>query len=131
MQAAVAVMVSAVLAAGPPTVISGATKRPEHVGQCFNTRVLSVGTRLGDGQGRNDPGSGSAITLADGHGNVSYEQLPGIDRSRPGDRVRLCVIRLPEDCPKGDTRGITYRGRNLRTGLTWTASDFEHGCGGG
>ena len=131
MQAVSAVLVSALLAAGTPTVISGVTKRPEHVGQCFDTRVVSVGTRLGYGQGRDDPGSGSAITLADGHSNVSYEQLPGIDQSRPGDRVRLCVIRLPEDCPKGDTRGITYRGANLRTGLSWKASDFQHGCGGG
>jgi len=116
-------------AAGPRTIVSGATHRPEHVGQCFRTRVKRVTTRLED-NGRPVPDSGSAIELADGHDNESYEQLPGIDRSRPGDPIQLCVTALPRHCPRGDTRGILYRGRNLRTGLTWKAADAEHMCGG-
>jgi hypothetical protein len=115
--------------AQPRTAVSGVTHRPERLGQCFHTRVRRIESRLED-DGKPIPGSGSAIVLADGHYAVAYEQLPGIDRSRPGDPVRLCVIDLPRHCPAGDTRGILYRGRNLRTGLSWKAADAEHMCGG-
>ena len=111
------------LSAAP--VLSSITNRPERVGQCFSTRVSKVTGRLGDG-----PGSGSAIMLADGHYNVDYEQLPGIDRSRRGDRVRLCIVYRPDDCPPNDTRGFMFWGLNLRTGRSWIASDEEHQCGG-
>ncbi len=109
--------------------VSGLTHRPERLGQCFLTRVKRVETRLED-NGKSIVGSGSAIELADGHYNVDYEQLPGIDRSRRGDLARLCVIALPGRCPAGDTRGLFYRGENLRTGLSWKAHDAEHMCGG-
>ena len=108
---------------------SDVMKRSEHPGECFTTRVKRVSNRLEDAD-RPVPGSGSAIVLADGHYNVSYDQLPGVDRSRTGDRVRLCVISVPRHCPAGDNRGITYRGRNRRTGLSWRATDAEHSCGG-
>ena len=115
--------------AQPRAMASSVTRRPEHLGQCFITRVKRVEARLED-HGRFVAGSGSAIELADGHYNVDYDQIPAIDRSRPGDAVRLCVIALPRHCPPGDTRGIRYRGRNLRTGLGWKAADAEHMCGG-
>jgi hypothetical protein len=126
---ALACLTTASAGAQPRLVISVATHRPEFVGQCFATEVRKVETRLVD-NGQEIPGSGSEIELADGHVNTDYDQLPGIDRSRPGDPVRLCVISLPRRCPKGDTRGIRYRGRNLRTGLGWVAMDSEHMCGG-
>jgi hypothetical protein len=117
--------------AAPRSVVSSITHRPEHAGQCFSTRVRRVETRLQDGQGRDVPGTGSAIVFADGHLNVEYNAVAAMDRSRPGDRVRLCVRNLPAaSCPKGDNRGIVYRVRNLRTGMSWVSSDAEHGCGG-
>ncbi|HEY5411465.1 MAG TPA: hypothetical protein VIJ94_12145, partial [Caulobacteraceae bacterium] len=70
-----AVLAAAPAAAGSRTIVSGATHRSEHVGQCFRTRVERVTTRLED-NGRPVPDSGSAIELADGHDNDSYEQLP-------------------------------------------------------
>ena len=115
--------------AGDLAAWSDVTHRSEYRGECFTTRVKRVETRLED-NGRPVAGSGSAIVLADGHYNVSYDQLPGIDRSRPGDPVRLCVVAVPRHCPAGDNRGITYRGKNLRTGLSWRAPDAEHMCGG-
>ena len=116
-------------AAGSRAAYSDVTHRSEHLGQCFTSRVKHVESRLED-NGRPVADSGSAIVLADGHYNVSYEQLRGIDRSRPGDLIRLCVVAVPRHCPAGDHRGITYRGRNLRTGLSWRATDAEHFCGG-
>jgi len=127
---AYAMFASAVLATGSHSIVSSVTKHRQHIGQCFSTRVLRVENRLVDGDGRYVPNSGSAIAFADGHYNVSYDQLKAIDQSRPGDRVSLCVISIPRGCPSGDTRGIGYRGKNLRTGLTWRATDTEHLCGG-
>ncbi len=80
--------------AAPKMMVSGVTPRPEHVGQCFLTRVKRVETRLED-NGRPVPDSGSAIELADGRYNVSYDQVSAMDRSRPGDPVRLCVVPCP------------------------------------
>ena len=112
------------------SIVSEMTKRREHFGQCFRTRVLRVETRLVGGDGKPVADSGSAIAFADGHYNVSYDILPGIQRSRRGDPVKLCVIRIPTGCPPHDTRGILYRSLNLRTHLSWKATDTEHMCGG-
>ena len=116
-------------AAVSSSMISSVTKQPEYVGQCFLTSVVKVETRLEDA-GQSVPDSGSVIELLDGHYNVAYDLLPAISQSKKGDRIRLCVIHLPTHCPNGDTRGIRYRGRNLRTGMSWVASDAEHVCGG-
>jgi len=98
---------------------------PTQVGQCVQTRVKSVGTRL-----ENTPGSGSAIAYTNGGGQVSYDQVLGIDDSQAGDSVKLCLDSLPQDCPPGDDRGKVYSGTNLRTGETWSEADSEHSCGG-
>ena len=115
--------------ASPRTMLSDVTHRREHVGQCFQTRVARVETRLEDNHGP-VPGSGSQIEFTDGHVNVSYEQVSAIDHSKVGDPVRLCVVRLPTRCPPSDHRGISYRARNLRTGGRWALPDAEHMCGG-
>jgi hypothetical protein len=98
---------------------------PTQVGQCTQTTVKTVGTRL-DGT----PGSGSAIEYADGGSQVSYDQAPGIDDSQAGDAVKLCLVSIPQGCPAGDDRGKVYAGTNLRTGETWSEADSEHSCGG-
>jgi len=53
-----------------------------------------------------------------------------IAESHIGDKVRMCVVALPDHCPAGDFRGITYRAHNLRTGGEWEAGDSQHLCGG-
>lgn len=55
---------------------------------------------------------------------------PAITRSRIGDKVIMCVTHLPDNCPPGDFRGITYRTRDLRTGEEWEEGDSIHNCGG-
>ena len=62
------------------------------------------------------PDSGSAISYENGGVQVSYDELPGLKGSRVSDRVRLCLVSIPEDCPPGDDRGRAYRAKNLRTG---------------
>jgi hypothetical protein len=119
---------SAAQAAAPPSGMQPAAAAdvlPTTVGQCAQTTVKSVGTRL-DGT----PGSGSAISYSNGGGQVSYDQIPGIDGSQAGDAITLCLVSLPQNCPPGDDRGKVYSATNQRTGATWTEADSEHSCGG-
>jgi hypothetical protein len=104
---------------------------PKHVGQCSLTRVKKVETRLVNGA-TNKPmlGSGSAIEFANGGYQVSYQQEKGVDTSRPGDLVKMCLVSIPKGCPPGDYRGRMYRVTNLRTHGSWTLPDSEHMCGG-
>ena len=97
---------------------------PTEIGACSETTIKDIGYRLGD------PDSGSAISYANGGGQVSYDTIPEIHRSRVGDPVRLCLVSIPEDCPPGDDRGKVYSATNLRTGESWEAPDSQHSCGG-
>jgi hypothetical protein len=110
---------------------AAAAELPTRVGQCAQTQVKSVETRLADGQ-TNKPvaGSGSAITFVNGGYQVSYDQVAAVDASRAGDAVRLCLVSIPRDCPPGDNRGREYKTTNLRTHRTWRLPDAEHMCGG-
>lgn len=104
---------------------------PRQVGQCTRTVIAKIGQRLEDGStGRQIPGSGSAVNFANGGYQVSYDEIPQINRSRHGDPVRVCLVSLPKDCPPGDDRGRVYRTTNLRTRQSWTLPDSEHMCGG-
>jgi len=104
---------------------------PGRVGQCGETTIKKISQRLEDGStGRPIPGSGSAVNFANGGYQVSYEEEPAIGHSRRGDRVRICLVKLPEDCPPGDNRGRMYKTTNLRTHQSWTLPDSEHSCGG-
>ena len=98
---------------------------PTSVGQCSVTTVKQIESRL-EGM----PVSGSAISYFNGGYQVSYDIIPAIQASRPGDSVRLCLVLIPRHCPPGDVRGRVYRATNLRSGGTWTAPDSEHSCGG-
>lgn len=104
---------------------ASAAPLPTRVGACAATTVKTVEYRL-EGM----PSSGSAISYRNGGYQVSYDKIPAMAASRRGDPVRLCLVSVPQKCPKGDTRGRVYRATNLRTGRTWTAPDAEHSCGG-
>jgi len=98
---------------------------PTRVGQCVHTSIKEIGTRL-----ENMPGSGSAVSFKNGGDQVGYKTVPAIDHSKPGDPVRMCLVSIPRNCPKGDDRGRVYRTTNLRTHQTWTMPDSAHMCGG-
>jgi len=103
---------------------------PAQVGGCSIVIVKQVATRLQDEDGTPVPGSGSAIDYTNGGSQVSYDSIDGIDHSKRGDSVRVCLVAIPEHCPPGDNRGRIYTATNLRTHEQWTASDSEHSCGG-
>ena len=104
---------------------ASATNSVMHVGDCVETSVTLVGSRL---EGVADSGTG--VEFANGMSQVSYDVLPGVANSRVGDRVRLCLVSVPENCPPGDDRGRVFAGTNLRTNESWTAPDSQHMCGG-
>ena len=108
-----------------------AAELPGRVGTCIQTTVKRIGTRLTDGAtGQPIKGSGSAVEYSNKGYQVSYETEPAIMNSRVGDKVRICLISIPQHCPRGDGRGRIYRTTNLRTLQVWTLPDSEHTCGG-
>ena len=124
-----AASLSAVLIMAAAPVAAGAL--PTRVGACVVTTIELVETRLTDGA-TNQPiaGSGSAVRFANGGYQVSYDTVPAIEELRKGDRVRMCFVSRPLNCPKGDDRGKIYNSTNLRTHKNWRLPDLEHSCGG-
>jgi hypothetical protein len=124
---AVSITAALIMAAAP----AAAGALPTRVGACVVTTIASVETRLVDGATNQPvPGSGSAVRFANGGYQVSYDTVPAIDESRKGDRVRMCFISAPANCPKGDNRGKVYNSTNMRTHKSWRLPDSEHSCGG-
>ena len=105
---------------------SGWGKAPAmRVGQCVTTRIAEVGHRL---DGVDD--SGAAVSYENGATQVSYEESRVVRAWRAGDTVKLCLVSVPRDCPRGDGRGKVYRVTNLRTHGQWSSADSAHMCGG-
>lgn len=98
------------------------------LGSCYVSRVTAVEGRL-DGDTATGQ-SGSQVEFGNGVFQVSYETVPGIVHSRKGDKITMCVFKLPEACPRGDFRGVVYRTYNWRTKEKWTLPNAEHNCGG-
>jgi len=104
---------------------------PTRPGTCTWTKIKRLEHRLGEGKdGPFVPDSGSAVTFDNGGNQVSYEELDQIHHSRAGDPVLMCLVSIPQHCPKGDNRGRMYTTTNLRTWESWTMPDAEHHCGG-
>jgi hypothetical protein len=114
---------SAVIGVLPITIC--AAPPPSKVGQCADTTIRQIGTRL---EGIAD--SGDAVSYANGGYQVDYGTIKGLKDSRAGDPVKLCLTSLPENCPPSDDRGKSYKATNLRTHQSWNAFDSEHMCGG-
>ena len=129
---AFALIAAVVVASIPPYVAARGVRAalPRRIGACAVTRIKAVETRLEEADRTPVPDSGSAVEFTNGGYQVSYDQVPAIDQSRPGDRVRMCLVLIPHPCPPGDVRGREYKTTNLRTGRTWRLRDSEHSCGG-
>jgi hypothetical protein len=104
---------------------------PVHPGTCVWTKIKHVEHRLQEGEhGPFLKDSGSAVEFANGAYQVSYEEFDEVHRSRAGDPVMMCLVSIPQHCPKGDARGRVYTTTNLRTVESWTMPDAERHCGG-
>jgi uncharacterized protein len=102
---------------------------PTEIGQCVNTTIVEITSRF-QADINADPDDGSAVNFANGGHQVSYEKEPPLIHSRVGDKVLMCLVEIPQDCPPGDDRGRIYTTTNLRTQESWTLPDSQHSCGG-
>jgi hypothetical protein len=100
------------------------------LGQCVNTRISWLGSRLERQDEQPIAGSGSAVQFDNGIYQVSYQEEAPIISSRTGDPVSICLVKLPTHCPPRDNRGKVYKTTNLRLKQSWTLADSEHACGG-
>ena len=100
---------------------------PDVVGECAQTTISQIGSRL---EGTTPSDSGSNVNFANGGYQVTFEPVDAIIRSKVGDKVRMCLIAIPQGCPEGDVRGRVFTTSNLRTGESWRLADAAHGCGG-
>jgi hypothetical protein len=117
--------VIAVFSVSSTPLASHAESIPAKVGQCVTTRVAKIGARL-----EGVPGSGTSIEFSNGVYLVSYDTVPQAEASKPGDKVKMCLTSIPEDCPPNDQRGKVYTVTNLRTKKKFTLPDSQHQCGG-
>jgi hypothetical protein len=125
MRAAILGVVSVIMWMSILPTESRAESIPSKVVKCVITKVSEIGTRL-----EGIPDSGTSITFSNGISLVSYDAVPQAVASKPGDRVRMCLESVPEDCPPGDERGKIYSVTNLRTRKKFTLPDSQHQCGG-
>ncbi|HLC08489.1 MAG TPA: hypothetical protein VJK06_04325 [Methyloceanibacter sp.] len=103
---------------------ANAASLPTEVGGCSETTIKEVTTRLGT------PDSGTVVQYDNGLIQISYETIAPARRSKVGDKVKVCLVSVPENCPPGDDRGKIYKATNLRTNESWEAPDSQHSCGG-
>ena len=101
---------------------------PKNIGDCVMTTITTITDRFGSPLKMTDTGT-SVLFSNRGH-QISYERETAIARSRVGDKVRMCLVSIPKDCPPGDNRGRIYNSTNLRTGEAWSLPDSQHMCGG-
>lgn len=99
-------------------------------GPCEQTVIEEIGTRLVDGDGHPVPGSGVTLIFKNGLMLVGYDTPLPVESQKPGDRVKVCLVEVPANCPPGDTRGKVYRVHDPRLGQSYTLPDAMHTCGG-
>jgi uncharacterized protein len=102
---------------------------PTEIGQCMETAITDITSRF-QADVNADPNDGSAVHLENGGFQVSYEKVQAILNSAVGDKVLMCLVSIPENCPPGDDRGRVYTTTNMRTQESWTLPDSQHSCGG-
>jgi uncharacterized protein len=102
---------------------------PTEIGQCVETVIAEITSRF-QADINADENDGSAVSFENGGFQVSYEKEQSLIRSEVGDRVIMCLVSIPEDCPPGDDRGRIYTTTNQRTHEAWTLPDSQHSCGG-
>ena len=107
---------------------------PTVLNQCVNTTIVDITDRFGSDLtpylDSNGFDSGSAANFRNGGWVVSYSKEPVLLNSRRGDRVKMCLVSIPRNCPPGDNRGREYRIINVRTNESVTMADSQHMCGG-
>jgi uncharacterized protein YecT (DUF1311 family) len=120
---------------------SRASEPPARVGDCADSVIAGKETRF---QGTTPGEAGGELFVRLGNGLTLY--LIDVSLNPPpesadrymystsdfaiGDRVRVCLTSLPQDCPPGDDRGKQYSVLNYKNQLSFNGVDSWHTCGG-
>ncbi|MFC5325082.1 hypothetical protein [Bradyrhizobium oligotrophicum] len=120
--------------AATPVAAPVMVENPTKIGECAERTIASISTRMNDKLPSKQPkpakDGGSFVQYTNKNTQVSYDWSAALAHSRVGDRVRMCLVSIPKDCPPGDDRGRVYETTNLRTNEAWTMPDDPHACGG-
>ena len=108
------------------------SQMPGKVGECADTTITSITDRYGeDLSPRAKKGSdpGTIVRFSNSGVQVSMRRENSIARSQVFDKVNMCLVQVPKDCPD-DIHGRVYRTTNLRTKESWSLANDVRSCGG-
>jgi hypothetical protein len=106
---------------------------PGKVGECADTTITSITDRYGadltPANSRKGADKGTIVRFSNSGVQVSLDKERAVARSQIFDKVNMCLVAIPRDCPAGDIRGRVYKTTNLRTGESWSLANDVRGCG--
>jgi len=108
------------------------SKLPRKVGECFETTITSITDRYGEDlapRPKKGADPGTIVRFSNSGVQVSLRRENSIVHSQIFDKVNMCLVEVPKECP-GDLRGRIYRTTNLRTKESWNLANDITNCGG-
>jgi hypothetical protein len=104
---------------------------PTKVGECFETTITSITDRYGDdipARPKKGADPGTIVRFSNSGVQVSMRRENSIVHSQVFDKVNMCLVEVPNECPN-DLRGRIYRTTNLRTKESWSLANDVRSCG--
>lgn len=108
------------------------TNLPGKVGECADTTITSITDRYGEDltpRAKKGSDPGTIVRFSNSGVQVSMRRENSIFRSQVFDKVNMCLVEIPKECPN-DLRGRVYRTTNLRTKEIWSLANDIKSCGG-
>lgn len=105
---------------------------PGKVGECAETTITSITDRYGEDlapRPRKGTDPGTIIRFSNSGAQVSMRREDAIVRSQVFDKVNMCLVEIPKECPN-EIRGRVYKTTNLRTKESWSLANDVRSCGG-
>jgi hypothetical protein len=105
---------------------------PGKVGECADTTITAITDRYGEDlnpRAKKGADPGTIVRFSNSGVQVSLRRENAIFHSQIFDKVNMCLVDIPKECPK-DIRGRVYRTTNLRTKETWSLANDVKSCGG-
>jgi hypothetical protein len=108
------------------------SQMPRKVGECADTTITSITDRYGEdlpARAKKGVDPGTIVRFSNSGVQVSMRRENPILHSQVFDKVNMCLVEVPKECP-GDLRGRIYRTTNLRTKESWSLANDIKNCGG-
>jgi hypothetical protein len=105
---------------------------PGKVGECADTTITSITDRYGEDlspRAKKGADPGTIVRFSNSGVQVSLRRENSIVHSQIFDKVNMCLVEIPKECPK-DIRGRIYKTTNLRTKESWNLANDIKNCGG-